>query len=48
VQIQQTGSSLAGLHHAQYGYFEEYSYGIVFICNNEEGISLLTHFGHIV
>ena len=43
VRIQQTGPSLAGQHHAQYGDFEEDSHGIVFICNKEEGISLLTH-----
>jgi len=43
VRIQQTGPSLAGQHHAQYGDFEEDSHGIVFICNNEESISLLTH-----
>jgi hypothetical protein len=43
VRILQTGPSLAGQHHAQYGDFEEDSHGIVFICNNEEGISLLTH-----
>jgi len=48
VQIQQTGSSLAKPHHTQYGDFEEdcHCHNIIFICNNEEGISLLTHPRH--
>jgi len=43
VRIQQTGSSLFRQCHAQYGDFEEDSHDIIFICNNEEGISLLTY-----
>jgi len=48
VRIQQTGSSLARQRHTQYGDFEEESHGIVFICNNEEGISLFTTIDHTI
>jgi len=48
VRIQKTGSSLSSQCYAQYGDFEEESSGKISICNNKEGIPLLTHLGHIV
>jgi len=43
VIIQQTGPSLSRQLQTQYRDFEEDSHDIIFICNIEEGISLLTY-----
>jgi len=46
VRIQQTGSNSVRQLQTQYRDFEEDSHSILFICNNEEGISLFTPIDH--